>query len=60
VKAVSYRVVVKNLVLIAAGLAVGGGTVRYIRKEQGQHQQRLQEQTSRTNEQSHFLSMTAK
>jgi putative oxidoreductase len=37
--------VVKNLVLIAAGLAVGG-TVRHIRKEQEQQQQRLQKRTT--------------
>jgi heme/copper-type cytochrome/quinol oxidase subunit 2 len=44
VKAVNYRVVAKNLVLIAAGLAVvGGGTVRHIREEQEQQQK----QTSR-------------
>jgi putative oxidoreductase len=42
--------VVKNLVLLAAGLAVGG-TVRHIRKEREQQQQ-LQKRTSRTNEQS--------
>ena len=43
--------VVKNLVLIAAGLAVGG-TVRHIRKEQ--EQQRLQKRTTtETNNKSH-------
>jgi uncharacterized membrane protein YkgB len=45
--------VVKNLVLIAAGLAVGG-TVRHIRKEQEQRQQRLQKRTTtETNNKSH-------
>jgi uncharacterized membrane protein YkgB len=45
--------VVKNLVLIAAGLAVGG-TVRHTRKEQEQRQQRLQKRTTtETNNKSH-------
>jgi uncharacterized membrane protein YkgB len=45
--------VVKNMVLIAAGLAVGG-TVRHIRKEQEQQQQRLQKRTTtETNNKSH-------
>ena len=49
--------VVKNLVLIAAGLAVGG-TVRHIRKEQ--EQQRLQKRTTtETNNQSHSSSSMA-
>jgi uncharacterized membrane protein YkgB len=41
--------VVKNMVLIAAGLAVGG-TVRHIRKEQEEQQQRLQKRTKTTTE----------
>jgi uncharacterized membrane protein YkgB len=50
--------VVKNLVLIAAGLAVGG-TVRHIRKEQEQ-QQRLQKRTTtETNNKSHSSSSKA-
>jgi uncharacterized membrane protein YkgB len=48
--------VVKNLVLIAAGLAVGG-RVRHIRKEQ---QQRLQKRTTtETNDKSHSSSSMA-
>ena len=52
--------VVKNLVLIAAGLAVGG-TVRHIRKEQEQRRRRLQKRTTtETNNKSHSSSsMTA-
>jgi uncharacterized membrane protein YkgB len=53
--------VVKNLVLIAAGLAVGG-TVRHIRKEQEQQQQqRLQKRTTttETNNKSHSSSSMA-
>jgi hypothetical protein len=52
--------VVKNMVLIAAGLAVGG-TVRHIRKEQ-EEQQRLQKQTkttTETNNKSHSSSSMA-
>jgi len=44
--------VIKNLVVIAAGLAVGG-TVRYIQKEE------LQKRTTGTNNQSHPSSMVA-
>jgi uncharacterized membrane protein YkgB len=52
--------VVKNLVLIAAGLAVGG-TVRHIRKQQEQQQQRLQKRTTttETNNKSHSSSSMA-
>jgi putative oxidoreductase len=53
--------VVKNMVLIAAGLAVGG-TVRHIRKEQEEQQQRLQKRTkttTETNNKSHSSSSMA-
>jgi hypothetical protein len=47
---------IKNLVLIAAGLAVvGGGTVRHIRKEQEQLQKRTT--ATETNNKSHSSSM---
>jgi uncharacterized membrane protein YkgB len=53
--------VVKNMVLIAAGLAVGG-TVRHIRKEQEEQQRRLQKRTkttTETNNKSHSSSSMA-